>query len=78
VVVVLHLAAVRRIEVPGQRPLVPGARRIGIPRVPVEVADRLRQLGPAGPEGGALVERDRLVDAACAARSSAVCSSTTQ
>ena len=61
---VLHLAAARRIEVSGQRPLVPGARRVGIPRVPVEVADRLGQLGPPGPEGGALVERDRLVDAA--------------
>ena len=32
--------------------------------MPVEVADRLGQLGPPGPEGGALVERDRLVDAA--------------
>jgi len=47
--VVLHLAAPRRIEITGQRPLVPGACLAGSSRVPVKVADGLCQLGPAGP-----------------------------
>src|SRR4249920_77671 len=62
VVVVLHLAEARRLEVPGQRPLVPGPRLVRLPCAPVQVARGLRQLGPRGAGGDVLAERDRLIE----------------
>src|SRR5205807_1147673 len=62
VVVVVDAAALDRVEVSGEREVVPRPRLLRRARAEVDVAERLVELRPRRPGGDAPVQRERLVE----------------